>query len=110
MDLDHVLRNDSLPPLTDQSTSDEKRDKKRWVRSNRLCLMIIKKTVPKAFRKTMSETTVIAKEFLQNIEKRVVKNEKTEISTLLTRLVSIKYSDKGNIREYIMECLILLQN
>ena len=68
-----------------------------------MCLMIIKKIVPKAFRGTMSEITVTAKEFLQDIEKRFVKNEKAEVSTLLTRLVSMKYSGKGNIREYIME-------
>ncbi|XP_027096049.1 uncharacterized protein [Coffea arabica] len=103
MDLDLALRIDSPPPLTDQSTSDEKRNNERWERSNRLCLMIIKKTVPEAFRGTMSETTATAKEFLQDIEKRFVKNEKTEINTLLTRLVSMKYSGKGNIREYIME-------
>ncbi|XP_071921890.1 uncharacterized protein [Coffea arabica] len=103
MDLDLALRDDSSPPLTDQSTSDEKRNNERWERSNRLCLMIIKKAVPEVFRGTMSETTVTAKEFLQDIEKRFVKNEKTEVSTLLTRLVSMKYSGKGNIREYIME-------
>ncbi|XP_027077165.1 uncharacterized protein [Coffea arabica] len=103
MDLDLALRNDSSPPLTDQSTSDEKRNNERWERSNRLCLMIIKKAVPEAFRGTMSETTVTAKEFIQDIEKRFVQNEKTEVSTLLTCLVSMKYSGKGNIREYIME-------
>nr|XP_027120456.1 uncharacterized protein LOC113737422 [Coffea arabica] len=103
MDLDLALRIDSPLPLTDQSTSDEKRNNERWERSNRLCLMIIKKAVPEVFREIMSETTATAKEFLQDIEKRFVKNEKAEISTLLTRLVSMKYSGKGNIREYIME-------
>nr|XP_027090449.1 uncharacterized protein LOC113711484 [Coffea arabica] len=103
MDLDLALRDDSPPPLTDQSTSDEKRNNERWKRSNRLCLIIIKKAVPEAFRGTMSETTVTAKEFLQDIEKRFVNNEKAEVSMLLTRLISMKYSGKDNIREYIME-------
>jgi len=31
------------------------------------------------------------------------KNEKAETSTLLTKLISMKYTGKGNIREYIME-------
>ncbi|XP_071933740.1 uncharacterized protein [Coffea arabica] len=103
MDLDLALRNDSPPSLTDQSTSDEKRNNERWERSNRLCLMIIKKAIPEAFRGTMSETIVTTKEFLQDIEKRFVNNENAEVSTLLTHLVSMKYCGKGNIREYIME-------
>ena len=64
MNLNLALWVDSHPPLTDQSTSDEKGDKKRWERLNCLCLVIIKKAVPKAFRGTMLKTTIIAKEFL----------------------------------------------
>ena len=44
-----------------------------------------------------------AKEFLADIEKRFVKNEKAEIGTLLTSLLSMRYRGKGNIEEYIME-------
>ena len=51
----------------------------------------------------MSETITTTKEFLQNIEKRFVKNEKIEIKKLLTRLISMKYSGKKNIREYIVQ-------
>ena len=65
--------------------------------------MIIKKTVPKAFRGTMSEITIITEDCFQDNEKRFVKNENIEISTLLTRLISMICSGKGNIREYIME-------
>nr|XP_027103040.1 uncharacterized protein LOC113724331 [Coffea arabica] len=103
MDLDLALRDDSPPPLTYQSTSDEKRNNERWERSNCLCLIIIKKAIPEAFKRTMSKTMVTVKEFLQDIEKKFVKNEKTEVNTPLTRLISMKYSGKGNIREYIME-------
>ncbi|KAB5520226.1 hypothetical protein DKX38_024545 [Salix brachista] len=82
MDLDLALRTDSPPPLNDESTSDEKRDMDRG---------------------TMSDQITTAKEFLANIEKRFVKNEKAEIGTLLTSLISMKYKGKGNVREYIME-------
>ena len=46
MDLDLALRVDSPPPLTDKSTFDEKRDMERWEKSNRLCIMIMKKAIP----------------------------------------------------------------
>ena len=49
-----------------------------------------------------------AKEFLAEIEKRFVKNDKAETSMLLQSLISMKYKGKGNIREYIMEMSQLL--
>ena len=65
--------------------------------------MIIKKVVSETFRGTMSETIVVTKKFLHDIEKRFVKNEKIEVSMLLTCLILMKYNGKGNIREYIMK-------
>ena len=103
MDIDLALRTDHPFPLTDKSTSDEKRDMEKWERSNRMCMMIMKKAIPETFRDTMSEEIFTAKEFLEDIEKRFVKNEKAEIGTLLTSLISMRYKGKGNIREYIME-------
>ncbi|KAL1292080.1 hypothetical protein AAHE18_20G245300 [Arachis hypogaea] len=44
-----------------------------------------------------------AKQFLKDVKKFFTKNEKVEASSLLTKLVSMRYKGKGNIREYIME-------
>ena len=65
MDLDLALRVSSLAPLTVESSSDEKRDIERWEMSNCMCLMIIKKVIPEAFRGTISKTIKIAKEVLE---------------------------------------------
>ncbi|KAI6701123.1 hypothetical protein NL676_015447 [Syzygium grande] len=103
MDLDLALRTDSPPPLIDKSTSNEIRDVERQKRSNHMCMMIMKKAIPEAFRGTMSEKITTAKEFLADIEKRFVKNENAKIGTILTNLISMRYKGKGNIKEYIME-------
>ena len=103
MDLDLALRVSSLAPLTVESSSDEKRDIERWEKSNRMCLMIIKKAIPEAFRGTISEKIKTAKEFLEEIKNRFAKNEKFETSTLLANLISMRYKGNVNIREYIME-------
>ena len=104
MDLDLVLRIDSPPPLTDKSTPDKRKDKEKWDRSNRMSVMIMKKAIPEAFRGTIFAKITTAKEFLADIEKkRFVKNEKAEIGTLLTSLISMRYRGKCNIMEYIME-------
>ena len=103
VDLDFALRVSSPTPLTDESSFDEKRDIKRCEKSNRMCLMIIKKAIPEAFRGTISETIKTAKEFIKEIKNRFAKNEMSETSTLLENLISMRYKGNGNIREYIME-------
>ena len=70
MDLDLALRVSSSAPLSVESSSDEKRDIERWEKSNRMCLMIIKKAISEALRGTIFETIKIAKEFLEEIKKR----------------------------------------
>ncbi|KAK9734067.1 hypothetical protein RND81_04G112500 [Saponaria officinalis] len=93
MDLDLAIRRIALLLLRMQ-----------WERSNRMSHMIIKRGIPKAFGGAVSDEITDAKEFLAEIEKRFVKNNKVETSTLLQRLISRKYQfSKGNIREYIME-------
>ncbi|XP_047325656.1 uncharacterized protein LOC124929354 [Impatiens glandulifera] len=71
MDLDLALRIDR-PTITDEGTLDEKRDLEKWDRSNRMCLMIIKRGIPETFRGDISEVTD-AKEFIKEIEKRFAK-------------------------------------
>lgn len=53
--------------------------------------MIIKRSIPEAFRSVVSKKITNAKDFLANIEKRFAKNDKAEISTLLQHLISMKY-------------------
>ena len=67
-----------------------------------MCLMIMKCSIPEAFRGSISEGQS-AKKFLEEIEQYFAKNEKAEMSNLLAKLISMKYKGKGNIREYIME-------
>jgi len=64
--------------------------------------MIIKRSIPKAFRSSISEGEN-AKKFIDEIEQYFAKNEKAETSNLLAKLISMKYKGKSNIREYIME-------
>ncbi|XP_021730032.1 uncharacterized protein LOC110697004 [Chenopodium quinoa] len=102
MDLDLALRVERPIALTDSSSSVEKGNMEKWERSNRMSLMIMKRAIPESFRGTMSEEDD-AKSFLTKLEKLFDKNEKAEISTLLSSLVFQKYEGTGNIREYIME-------
>ena len=103
MDLDLSLRMDEPTSLTDASSADDRRIYEKWDRSNRMSLMIIKRGIPEAFRGAVSEQITNAKDFLAEIEKRFEKSDKAETSTLLKKLISMKFKGNENIREYIME-------
>ena len=68
-----------------------------------MSLMIIKSSIPEAFRGVVFKEITNAKEFLVEIEKRFAKNDKAETSTLLLHLITMKYKGKCNVREHIME-------
>ncbi|XP_047339751.1 uncharacterized protein LOC124943256 [Impatiens glandulifera] len=101
MDLDLALTIDQTAPLTDVSTTDQRQMFEKWERSNRLCLMIIKKSIPEIFRGTISDDITKAEEFLIEIEKCFTIRDKAEMSTFLKSLFTMRYLGKGNIREYI---------
>ncbi|XP_068651533.1 uncharacterized protein [Aristolochia californica] len=99
MDLDLALRAEQ--PISTPDNLNEVKLKK-WELSNCKCLMIMKSSIPKAFRGSMTENKS-SKKFLEEIGQYFAKNEKSEASSLLAKLVSNKNKGKGNIWEYIME-------
>lgn len=48
-------------------------------------------------------TEANAKEFLKQLSDCFIANEKVKTCTTLTKLVTMRYKRKGNIREYIMD-------
>ncbi|RVW26309.1 Retrovirus-related Pol polyprotein from transposon TNT 1-94 [Vitis vinifera] len=102
MDLDFALREDRPSDLTSTSTAEQRSTMEKWERSNRMSLMIMKHSIPKAIRGAIPEETQ-AKAFLDQIANRFAANEKVETNTILSKLVSMRYKGKENIREYIME-------
>ncbi|KAH1098487.1 hypothetical protein J1N35_015408 [Gossypium stocksii] len=68
-----------------------------------MSLMIMKHNILEAIRGTKSKKITQAKGFLYEIEKRFAKNDKVEMTSLLTSLMSMKYKGQGKVREYIME-------
>ncbi|RVW83996.1 hypothetical protein CK203_047311 [Vitis vinifera] len=102
MDLDYALREDRPTDLTSASTAEQRAAMEKWKRSNRMSLMIMKHSIPKAIRGAIPEKTR-AKTFLDQIANQFAANEKVDTSVILSKLVSMRYKGKENIREYIME-------
>ncbi|KAL6335947.1 hypothetical protein AAG906_003572 [Vitis piasezkii] len=74
----------------------------KWERSNGMSLMIMKHSIPEAIRGAIPEESR-AKTFLDQIVNRFAANEKVETNSILSKLVSMRYKRKENIKEYTME-------
>ena len=90
MDLDYALRVDRPSNLTSASTAEQRSTMEKWERSNRMSLMIMKHSILETIRGAIPEETQ-AKAFLDQIANRFAANEKVETSTILSKLVSIRY-------------------
>lgn len=64
MNLDLALRVDGLAKFTSESTTTKKTLYEQWVHSNRTCLMIMKYTIDKSIKQSISDTDN-AKEYLE---------------------------------------------
>lgn len=87
MDFDLILMVDSPPALSNESASNDKKDLEKSKKLNHICMMIIKKAIPKIFKSLISKRITSTKGFLVDIEKRFVKYKKDEIGMLLTSLI-----------------------
>ena len=75
MDLDLALQEEQPAPLSENSSNNDKRNMERWDHSNRMSLMIMKRSILETFRGSMSEEKIATK-FLKEIEQRFAKNYK----------------------------------
>ena len=64
--------------------------------------MLMKRSIPKVFQGSITKSSSV-KNFYLDIEQVFAKNEKAETNTLLRKVVGMKYTNKENIRDYIME-------
>ncbi|KAM3393882.1 hypothetical protein P3S68_002883 [Capsicum galapagoense] len=102
MGLDYALRFDHPVDLNETSSNEQNSAYEKWEQSNRMSLMMMQHSIPESLRDGITENTD-AKGFLKEIADRFATNEKVETSTILNKIVSMRYKGKGNIREYIME-------
>jgi gag-polypeptide of LTR copia-type len=64
----------------------------------------MKMIIPESFRGYISDST-LALDYLKKFEQRFVRNDKAEIDILLNKLCIMKYNDRSNVREHILEMM-----
>ncbi|KAK3039644.1 hypothetical protein RJ639_027235 [Escallonia herrerae] len=101
MDLDYALRVDAPTALTAESSTEQKAAYEKWERSNRISLMIMKGSITIAIRGAIPDSDN-AKLYLAHIEEQFQGSSKAHATTLITKMVTLKYSGSNGVREHIL--------
>ncbi|KAJ0880787.1 putative transcription factor interactor and regulator CCHC(Zn) family [Helianthus annuus] len=101
VDLDYALRHDPPTALTATSTADQKVAHEKWERSNRMSLMVIKNSILSAIRGAIPDSEN-AKEYLNSVEEQFKGSSKAHASSLILKMLTIKYEGTSGVREHIM--------
>ncbi|KAK3032400.1 hypothetical protein RJ639_036417 [Escallonia herrerae] len=101
MDLDYALRVDAPAALTAESSIEQKAAYEKWERSNRISLMIMKGSITTAIRGAIPDSDN-AKLYLAHIEEQFQGSSKAHATTLITKMVTLKYSGSNGVREHIL--------
>jgi gag-polypeptide of LTR copia-type len=104
LDLDITLQQAKPPVPAPESPDNVQNAHARWMRSNHLCLKVMQMTIPESFRGPVSDST-LALDYLKELEQRFVRNEKAEIDIMFNKLCTMKYNDRSNVREHILEMM-----
>ncbi|KAK3035629.1 hypothetical protein RJ639_033157 [Escallonia herrerae] len=101
MDLDYALRVDAPAAFTAKSSTEQKAAYEKWERSNRISLMIMKGSITTAIRGAIPDSDN-AKLYLAHIEEQFQGSSKAHATTLITKMVTLKYSGSNGVREHIL--------
>jgi gag-polypeptide of LTR copia-type len=74
------------------------------MRSNRLCLKVMQMTIPENFKGPVSDFILVL-DYLKELEQRFVRNDNAEIDIMLNKLCTMKYNDRSNVMEHILEMM-----
>ncbi|KAK2996736.1 hypothetical protein RJ639_025314 [Escallonia herrerae] len=101
MNLDYALRVDAPAALTAESSTKQKAAYEKWERSNCISLMIMKGSIMIAIRGAISDSNN-AKLYLAHIKEQFQGSSKAHATTLITKMVTLKYSGSNGVREHIL--------
>ncbi|CAL9021267.1 unnamed protein product [Prunus brigantina] len=104
--LDHdVALREEKPVLTDESTAEQRLKLERWEKANRICLLIMKKSMTEAIYGGIPDSEN-AKEYLKAVAEKFKESDKAETGNLMNRLATMKYDGTEDMRVYLLGMVI----
>ena len=100
--LDLALLKDEPQEPNNYSTAKEKAYYHKWVRANRLSIMVMKKSISPSFKVSVFEEAN-AKSFFEAIGQRFQESKMVETRELMQSLSNMKYDGVSGIRPYILK-------
>ena len=101
-DLDLALLEDEPQDPTNDSTAEEKAYYHKWVRANRLSIMVMKKSISPSVKVSVSEEAN-EKSFFKAIGQRYQESEKAKTGELMQSLSNMWYDGVSGIRPYTLK-------
>nr|XP_009761394.1 PREDICTED: uncharacterized protein LOC104213561 [Nicotiana sylvestris] len=106
MDLDFALIEQKPTKPTTTSIADEKTKYKKWMKANKLSLMIINRFIYDHTKGAIDDNGN-TKDFLSAIGQKFLEFDKAEIGSLIDSLYTIKYDLVGSVRDHIIKLVII---
>ncbi|CAN6720767.1 unnamed protein product [Malus baccata var. baccata] len=100
MDFDLAVRKNEPAKPDDDATAKKKNEYERWVKANRMALLVIKRSMSDLVRGAITESDN-AKAYLDSIEAKFKESDKAETGTLMNTFIITKYLG-GDVREHIL--------
>ncbi|GAV58134.1 UBN2 domain-containing protein [Cephalotus follicularis] len=100
-DVDLLLVTDKPGELTVASTDDEKLVHAVWMKSNRICLLSMRRSILDHLKSGLL-TDCTAKELMTAISERYHVSSNADIGSLLQVLFNMKYDSNGGVRDYVI--------
>ncbi|XP_021803586.1 uncharacterized protein LOC110747796, partial [Prunus avium] len=107
-DIDYAITQDEPTRPVANSPAEVKRVHEAWRMANKVCLLVLKKTMTEAFFGGVPETES-AKQFMEFIETKFKEYGKAETKNLMSRLANTKY-ERGSVREHLMGLMDIAAN
>ncbi|RVX16253.1 Retrovirus-related Pol polyprotein from transposon TNT 1-94 [Vitis vinifera] len=102
MDLDYALRKPTPTKPTSESTNEQKALYEKWERSNRMSPMIMKGSITPAICGAILDSDN-AMSYIKSIEEQFLGTSKSLASTLMIKMITMKYDGHSGVREHIMK-------
>ncbi|CAL2240346.1 unnamed protein product [Prunus armeniaca] len=103
--LDHDLAlREEKPEVTANSNAAQKHKLERWEKSNRICLLVMRKSITETICGGITESEN-ANDFLEAIGLKFKDIEKAETGTLMTKLATMKYDGVEDMRVYLLSMI-----
>ena len=105
-DVHIALTKDKPADITTTSTEFEKTDYAAWERSNRICLLTMRRSIQEHLKSDVP-VECTAKEMMAAIEARNRVSSNAEVGTLLQKLFNMKYDGTAGVRDYVLRMVDL---